>query len=123
MLSALAILIGGTMIWRGRVASVSDAAGLRRASAAVNRQALTFAVTLLAAALPALRLVSDFWVVCALALFGIFTLVLYCMRARWNSRVRMAWESAVQQSIRRTMLPPATVHVMPASPVRLREAA
>ena len=123
MLSALAILIGGTMIWRGRITEASTAAGLRRAAAAVNRQVLTFGVTLLAGTLPALRLASDVWLVSALALSGIFALVLFCMRDRWTSRVRVAWERSVQQSIRQTMLPPATVHVMSSSPVRLREAA
>ena len=123
MLSALAILIGGMMIWRGRVSPVSNAAGLRRAAAAVNRQVLIFGVTLLAATLPAVRVASDSWVVAALALSGLFALVLFCMRDRWTSRVRGAWECSVQQSIRLTMLPAATVHIMPSNPVRLREAA
>jgi hypothetical protein len=123
MLSALAILIGGTMIWRGRVTEVSNSAGLRRAAAIVNRQVLTFGVTLFAATLPALRVASDIWLVAALAFSGLFALVLFCMRDRWISRVRGGWEGSVQQSIRATMLPSATVHTLPANSVRLREAA
>jgi hypothetical protein len=84
---------------------------------------LIFAVTLLAAILPAIRIASDLWLVSALALAGIFALVLFCMRARWNGRIHAAWEASVQEAILQTMLPPATVHVMPAAPARLREAA
>ena len=123
MLSALAILMGGTMIWRGRITGVSTAAGLRRGAIAVNRQVLTLGVTLLAATLSAARSASDMWLVTALALSGIFSLVLFCMRGRWNNQLRIGWERSVQQSIRRAMLPPVPVHVMPAAPVRLREAA
>ena len=111
------------MIWRGRVPGAPNAAGLRRATGAVNRQVLTFAVTLLAAIVPALRNTSGLATVSALALSGVFALVLFCMRERWTGRLRMSWESSVQESILRTMLPTASVYVMPPAPVGLREAA
>jgi len=45
------------------------------------------------------------------------------MRARWTGRVRAAWESAAQDSVLKTMLPAASVHVMPVAPVSLPQAA
>lgn len=123
MLTAMAILIGGTMVWRGRITGVSSAAALRQATSAVNRQVLIIAVTFLAALMPAVRIASDLWLVTALACSGVFSLVLFAMRTRWNNRARESWESAVQAAIRRTLLPPATVHVMPSNPIRLRDAA
>jgi hypothetical protein len=123
MLTAMAILIGATMVWRGRVAEAPDAAALRRATAAINRQVLILAVTFLAAVLPALRVASDLWLVTALASSGIFSLVLFAMRARWKNRLLTSWESSVQASMRRTLLPAAIVHMMPSVPARLRPAA
>jgi hypothetical protein len=124
VLTALAVLIGGTMAWRGRVAAVPNAAALRRAAVAVNRQAMRFAVMFLIALMPAIRIAAEEWLVAALALCGIFTLLLFGMRARWQSRARQTWESSVQQSMLRTLLPPAPVYVMaPATPAPLRDAA
>jgi hypothetical protein len=123
MLTAMAILIGATMVWRGRITEAASAAALRRAEAAINRQVLTIAVTFLAALMPAVRISSDIWLVTALACSGIFSLVLFAMRGRWQRRARETWEAGVQSAMRRTMLPPATIHVMAPVTVRLREAA
>jgi hypothetical protein len=119
----MAVLLGATMVWRGRVADAADAASLRRSIAAVNRQVLVLAVMFLAALLPALRVASDVWLVSALAIAGVFALVLFTLRARWQNRARESWESAVQANMLRTLMPPAPVVVMPAAPIRLRDAA
>jgi hypothetical protein len=123
MLTAMAILIGATLVWRGRVAEAANAAALRRAALAINRQVLILAVTFLAAIMPAVRVASDLWLVTALASSGIFSLILFAMRARWQNRATASWESSVQASMRRTLLPAPAVHVMPSVPERLREAA
>jgi hypothetical protein len=122
ILTALAVLLGATMVWRGRVAEAADAASLRRAVAAVNRQVLVLAVMFLAAILPALRVASDIWMASALGIAGVFALVLFTLRARWQNRARDSWESAVQANMLRTLMPPAPVVMMPA-PIRLRDAA
>jgi hypothetical protein len=119
----MAVLLGATMVWRGRVADAADAASLRRSIAAVNRQVLVLAVMFLAALLPSLRVASDIWMVSTLAVAGVFALVLFTLRARWQNRVRDSWESAVQANMLRTLMPPTPVVVMPTAPIRLRDAA
>jgi hypothetical protein len=123
MLTAMAVLLGATMVWRGRVANATDAASLRSAVAAVNRQVLVLAVMFLAALLPALRVATDGWLVTSLGVAGVFALVLFTLRARWQNRARESWESAVQANMLRTLMPPAPVVVMPVAPIRLRDAA
>jgi hypothetical protein len=80
---------------------------------------------MLTALMPAVERSSTSWTAVALAVEGVFALALFGVRARWRTRLFLVWETSVQSTILRSLMPaPAPVHVMPvAAAFDLREAA